>query len=416
MKTLFISYNGALEPLIQSQGIPYLKGLSEKGVKCFLLTFEKNDKKYARDKIQKLKDELKEHDIKWYRLRYHKKPSLPATLFDVFMGILAGAWIVFFKKVDIIHCRSTVPAAMGYVISRFLPGKFIFDERGLMAEEYVDGGMWKRDSLVYRVTLYFEKKFLERSDAVIVLSNKIRDFFISTDYLKNIKDKKTHITVIPTCVDLNKFVYSGKKRAYIREKFAIEDKFVFLYIGTLGTWYLIDEMLDFFKRAKDIIPNAHFLFLLNTDKDAVTRLIAEKRISPEDITITNAEPSEVPRYISAADAGMFFIKPCFSKQSSCPTKFAEYLACGLPVVINRGVGDTAEMVEENKIGIVVDDFKDENYDRAINDFLQVSSRDNDALNKRCRETAERLFAVEKGSQLYFDVYSRIIRHPEESLF
>src|SRR5687768_7432269 len=36
-----------------------------------------------------------------------------------------------------------------------------------------------------------------------------------------------------------------------------------------------------------------------------------------------------PSYLSAADAGLSFIKSCFSKIASSPTKNAEYLACGL---------------------------------------------------------------------------------------
>jgi hypothetical protein len=145
MKTLFISYNGASEPLIQSQGIPYLKGLSDKGIKCFLLSFEKKI-----ECADKLKKELNEYGIKWYHLRYHKSPSLPATLFDMLAGISAGLYIVISKNINIVHSRGTVPAVMGYAIARLTGKKFIFDARGLMAEEYIDGGMWKRGSFLYK--------------------------------------------------------------------------------------------------------------------------------------------------------------------------------------------------------------------------------------------------------------------------
>ena len=49
------------------------------------------------------------------------------------------------------------------------------------------------------------------------------------------------------------------------------------------------------------------------------------------------DPGEVPRYLKAADVAISFIKPCYSKQSSSPTKIAEYLASGLPVVCNAGL-------------------------------------------------------------------------------
>ncbi|MDO8603579.1 MAG: glycosyltransferase family 4 protein [Candidatus Omnitrophota bacterium] len=409
MKTLFISYNGAAEPLMQSQGIPYLRVLSAEGVGVTLLSFEKARKKNTSVNIDILKRDLADRGIEWYRLRYHKRPTFPATLFDILQGIFFGIFIILKEDINIIHARSTVPAAIGYALSKILRKKFIFDERGLMAEEYVDGGMWNKNSVVYKLTLYFEKKFLKNADGVVVLSDNIRVFLKDSFYIKNWNvHKKDRMTVIPSCVDMNRFrpIYNLD----LRQRCGLQDKFVFLYSGSLGTWYLVEEMLEFFTCAKEAIPNAHFYFLVHEGRHIVEAACIRKRLSLSDVTITSVTPMDMPAYISMADAGIFFIKPCFSKRSSCPTKFAEYLSCGLPVLINKGIGDTAEVVERNKIGFVVGNFTKEEYAEGASLILKYSN-DGD-VKKRCVETAERLFSLERGAHLYLGLYNKVFQKTE----
>jgi len=235
MKALFITYNGATEPLIRSQGIPYLKGLSRKGVKCVLLSFEKPSADTAGPAAQiAVGNELQAADIEWRRLRYHKSPSIPATVFDILAGIVAGIWLTLSRGVDIVHARATVPAVMAYVITRMTGRKFVYDERGLMAEEYADGGMWKRDGFVYNLVRFIEKNLLLRADAVIVLTESIRRFLTEGEYLP-LRGRILNIYVIPCCADLERFSppVSGKQR--YREKIGkeLEGKFVIIYTGSL---------------------------------------------------------------------------------------------------------------------------------------------------------------------------------------
>jgi len=404
MKALFISYNGALEPLIQSQGIPYLKGLSDKGIKCSLLSFEKKIEGAVR-----LKKELNEYGIEWYYLRYHKSPTLPATLFDIITGTLSGLFIVIFKNINIIHARGTVSAVIGYIIARLTGKKFIFDVRGLMAEEYVDGGVWKRNSFLYKVTLYMEKILLHRADKAIVLTQNIRDFLINSNYLQKHYIKKNNITVIPCCVDIKKFnTEESVLTEKLREKYGLFGKFVFLYIGSVGTWYLLDEMIDFFITAKSLINNAHFLILTYIDKNMVMSSCEKKGLSFSDITVDEAEFCNMPHYIKLADAGLFFIKSCFSKRFSCPTKLAEYLACGLPVVINSGVGDTGEFVSYNRIGVVIRDFYKKEYFDKAGELLKLIGEDKE-LSNRCRLSAENYLSLNMGIELYQDVYRELVK-------
>src|SRR5881296_3160823 len=95
-KVLHISYNGMLDPLGQSQVIPYLKELSKLGIQFTLLSFER-EQAYGVEGEQLCKilnDELSQFGIKWHRLRYHQRPSIPATAFDVAAGIRLASRLV----------------------------------------------------------------------------------------------------------------------------------------------------------------------------------------------------------------------------------------------------------------------------------------------------------------------------------
>ncbi|MEI8176837.1 MAG: glycosyltransferase, partial [Candidatus Omnitrophota bacterium] len=211
------------------------------------------------------------------------------------------------------------------------------------------------------------------------------------------------ITVIPCCVDNKRFDRDSGSAGMLREKYKLSGKFVFLYIGSVGTWYLLDEMLDFFIAARNAIRSAHFLVLTHIDQEMVRRACERKHISPDEVTVSCAPFQEMPAHIAMADAGIFFIKPCFSKRSSCPTKYAEYLACGLPVVINAGIGDTDTIVRDRGLGVVVDGFDKSHYDAAVHQLVGLM-KDSPAISARCRRAAQELFSLEDGVNKYFNVY------------
>ena len=398
-----------MEPLIQSQGIPYLKGLSGNGIECTLLSFEKPrmQGKDWKEKKNRLKMELKNSGIDWHILKYHKKPTVPATAFDICQGIIRGLSIILKKKIDIIHARAAVPAVMAYILAKITKKKLICDIRGLMAEEYVDGGMWKENSLLYRITRSCERRIYSSANGLVVLSENIKDFFITSSYLLTQRAiKQRNISVIPCCVDTAKFNKEGNPDRKLSEQLNLDNKFVFLYSGSLGTWYLFNEMIDFFMTAKKAIHNAHFLILTAMRKKSLQNALALKKITCQEITILNTEFENIQNYIRLADVGVFFIKPAFSKKSSCPIKFAEYLASGLPVIINKGVGDTDKIVENSQIGVVLKAFTEDEYSSATAKILELL-KNKERLSEQCVLIANKLFSLEIGISRYSGLYHRV---------
>src|SRR5690348_14367171 len=153
-RVLFISYNGMLDPLGQTQVLPYLRALAKRGVRFTLLSFERARAFQPEGVAQceQLRAELKEQGIEWHWLRYHQRPSVPATIYDVLAGIRKAGSLGQRNKIELVHARAHIPATIALALKKRFGTKMIFDLRGLMAEEYVDAEHWRKDSLPYRIT------------------------------------------------------------------------------------------------------------------------------------------------------------------------------------------------------------------------------------------------------------------------
>src|SRR5436305_4884004 len=132
---LYICYFGLREPLVQTQVLPYVRELVAGGVRMSLLTFE--PRPFDHDEWR---ERLRADGIEWHALRYHKRPSLPATLWDIFAGARFAARLARRERIEILHGRSHVGGAIGALAKKLTGARLIFDIRGLLAEEYVDSG------------------------------------------------------------------------------------------------------------------------------------------------------------------------------------------------------------------------------------------------------------------------------------
>src|ERR1700752_833715 len=140
MKILYISYDGMTDPLGQSQVIPYLKGLSEKGYKIIIISCEK------RDRFEKQKKSIKKllyaANIDWHPVPYSKLPSVFSKQFNLSLINSKAQQLCKDEKPDVIHCRSYMAALIGLKLKKKYGTKFIFDMRGFWADERIDGGIW----------------------------------------------------------------------------------------------------------------------------------------------------------------------------------------------------------------------------------------------------------------------------------
>ncbi len=405
-RVLFISYNGMLDPLGQSQVLPYLRELAKRGVRVTLLSFERPKAFTAEGVAQctQLGEKLKAEGIEWHWLRYHQRPSIPATIYDVMAGYRKAGALVRRNRIEMVHARGHIPATIALALKRRFGIKMIFDLRGLMAEEYVDAEHWREGGVPYRMTKATERRILAATDGIVTRTERI--WPIIKEW-KGLRGRAVHHEVIPCCVDLSLFKFSDEERAKRRNELGLGDRLTMVYSGSLDGWYLTEQMADFFASFLKHNPEAHLMWLTTGSHDRVRELMRARDVGVDNFSVRAVASGEVASYLAAADVGLAFIKRCVSKIASSPTKNGEYLACGLPLVINAGVGDSDLLIDEWKAGVLITDFHEEDYLKAGRE-IEAMVADREARRK-ARSVAERVFDLGTiAGERYASLYEKVL--------
>jgi glycosyltransferase involved in cell wall biosynthesis len=400
VRTLYLCYFGVEQPLVQTQVLPYLRELRKGGVEPYLLTFEPAWGKWTPAAKEEWRRKLAADGIEWSALPYHKRPTAPATLFDIAAGAWTAARLVRRHRIHVLHARAHVPAAMAALVKRWTGARFLFDIRGFIPEEYVDAGIWPAGGVLYRLTKAAERRLLADADAFVVLTESARELLF--------RDSAKPVEVIPCCVDFERFCLPpGYDREAIRAELGVSGRKVLVYLGALGGWYLTRELAEFFAAARERDPLAFPLVITQSDPRLIAGPLAERGVLEKDRLILRVPSAEVPRYLRAADAAVSFIKPCYSKTASSPTKIAEYLASGLPVLCNAGIGDVDEVIESDRVGVVIRDLDRRGYLGALTALDALCGQP--GLSARCEESARRRFDLATtGGERYRRLYRRVL--------
>ncbi|MEK6334195.1 MAG: glycosyltransferase [Acidobacteriota bacterium] len=393
MRLLYLCYLDVREPLVQNQVLPYLRQLAADGNEVHLLTFDSRDAKARTgEEVAAEKNRFSQDGINWTFLTYHKRPSAPATLYDILAGAAKTVRLVRRYKIDVLHARAHIALAMALLAQRWTRSRLVFDLRGLVAEEYADAGIWKENSRPFRAIKKIERAGLVRADEIIVLSERFRDWLVEQRLATAGK-----IEVIPCCVDLKRFD---------DDSLTPPEGFEVIYAGSVVGLYLLEEMGRFFLALKQQRPDASFRVLTLTPRERVAEVFRRVGIDAADFHVTAVAPLEVAGLLQRARLGITFRKPAFSQIAASPTKIAEYLAAGLPVVSNSGTGDVDKILETEGVGITVDTFDDRTLAAAATQALALA--DKPGINRQCRMAARTHFdLINVGGRGYRSVYQRI---------
>jgi len=371
-RSLYICYFGLREPLVQTQVLPYLRELAAGGTRMSLLTFEPRRWDGA-----EWRERLRAEGIEWHTLPYHKRPTLPATLYDVVRGAFRAAALARRERIDLFHARSHVAAAMGALAKRMSGARLIFDYRGALAEEYVDSGNWPAGGMLYRMTKAAERWLLRAADGVVFLTESAREAL------------PVPVEVIPCCVDLARFDVASAD---------IAQRPVYVYAGALGGYYLVDEMAQLAAAAR-----AFALVLTQSAPGPIVAALEREGVPHE---VKSVPPDDVPRYLRAADVALLLVRPSPARRAQSPTKFAEYMAAGLPVIATAGVGDLDAQIERHRVGVLL-----RSLDRAA---LADAARAMDELRRdpelpeRCRALARSHYDLHDGGARYRRLYEAVL--------
>jgi glycosyltransferase involved in cell wall biosynthesis len=268
--------------------------------------------------------------------------------------------------VQLVHAHNLYSAALALSGRRRFGYKVVLDYHGRIPEEYVylgKGGMTSR-----RVLESLERWCVQRSDHVIVVSHKLAYYLVDRYHVSPQK-----ISVIPCCADDSIFNWDNSRREAVRSAMNLSTKFVCTHLGSFFEWYDPEMIANVFQQIRNR-RDAHLLVITGECEKAGAYLSA--RLPVDTFTVRHAAHDEVPGLLNASDLGLLLLRGSPNIKTSSPAKFAEYLNCGLPVLITQEVGDFSEMVTAKQIGAVVNERDDEKalVDRAAADRAQIAAQ------------------------------------------
>ncbi len=401
-KTLFITNDGLTDPLGQSQILPYLVGLSKK-YQITIISSEKKDN-YEENKNQ-VNEIVKKAGIQWTYFIYRSSIPILSPYLN-YRSLLQNARAVCKQNsIEMVHCRSILPAMVGNKLKEQFNIALLFDIRGFWADERVEGNLWNLKNPIFRVLYDFfkrkEKYLFRRADGIITLTKNAKEYI-----LDNFQTNKI-FGVIPCSVNIDHFSklsLDKSKQISLKESLNIDkDAYVLGYIGSLGTRYRLEDMLAFYKELKKQEENAILFFVTKTPVDFIHKYLRSLNISELDVRIISSDYNNMPNYIDLMNASMFFVTVGFSGKAVSPTKQSEVLSMGKPIVANAGLGDTDIILKENNLGVLVDSFDLESLKNAATKLLNTSFN-----AEEIRNTAIQEFSLPKAINSYEKIYSKLI--------
>lgn len=385
---LYLSYTGLLEPLGRSQVLAYLKRLS-KAHSITLVTFEKSSDLDDQPAMDAARQECRQYDIHWIPKRYHQRPRLLATLYDLF--VLTSTTIRQTRRSDagLVHCRGYVAALGAWLAGRITQVPFVFDMRALWIDEMILAGRLRSGSSLEKLLRRAERRLLRDAAAVVSLTEAAVTYLRKRDQAL----EKQQFVVIPTCVDIDRFRATGHERPP-------SDAPVLGSVGTIASgWVPLDSMAALYEGLLALRPDARLQVLTRDDPAQLYAELEARGLERDRVSVKACAPSEVPAAMQGMAAGIaLFHGTGVGKLGSMPTRIAEFLAAGIPVIGNRGVGDVAELLRRYEVGVVVEDCGAEDVSRVMEELLALWN--DAAIGERCRAAAVDYFSVERGVEAY----------------
>jgi glycosyltransferase involved in cell wall biosynthesis len=396
-KVCYLS-TGIMDTAFDSQVWPLLESGLQSGLDLIHFALSPFRSKMT-DRYLHKKEELESTGIKTFY--FQQGPPISR----VFFWMDARRMVPFLRKWWgekerlVIHCRGHLNAYRGLLLQETNPALIavIADLRGAVSDEVGQGrGLLAKGFGGYLRSFYqqMERQVVERADAILCVSDAFKEFLQTRYDVKN-------LMIIPTYVDTSRFSFSPSLRQLYREKLRIADRTVLTYSGGVAPWQRIEDTINLFIKLEENAVDLFMLFL--TQEPARLKKMVGGKIHPNDFTILQVPHREVPGYLSAADVGVLLREDRLTNHVAAPIKFSEYMCCGLPCILSKNIGDTAQVIREGRAGIVLDSEREVPTVSEIRSLL--------ALN---REEISKRMHQKYSSKIYFENILRLYRTLGES--
>ena len=280
------------------------------------------------------------------------------------------------RKIAMVHAHNLYSAALALSARPFFRYSLVLDLHGRIPEEYISLG--KGGSISRKLLEILESIAVRYADHVIVVSDQLREY-LSRTY--GVPDAR--ISTIPMCADAESFRVDASLRGRARSRLKLEQKFVCTHLGSVFEWYDPSLIIETFQDLRRSIPESHLLLV--TERTEEVERHVRSYLEDNAFTVVGVRHSEVPELLNASDLGLVLLARSPNIATSSPAKFAEYMNCGVPVLISPDVGDFSALVKRMNVGYVI-----KADDRPIEEFFNEVRSDRSAYVSRCQQVGQAL--------------------------
>tara|TARA_B110000014_G_C20097674_1_gene575644 strand:+ start:656 stop:1843 length:1188 start_codon:yes stop_codon:yes gene_type:complete len=389
-KALYFTYDGLLDPLGQSQIVPYISAISAAGHSLTIVSYEKVER--SKEQIKVLERKLQNIGVNWVSLEF--KSGKFWALIRLISGVFLIRKLCSHIQPDFIHLRGFVPAVIFQLSRSKVPS--LYDFRGFALGEWVDIGKITSSSLLYRILNGLDKKAVKSASGLVVLEQSAKRLLKETYDVPNVPLK-----VIRTCTDVKRYM----KRKNLDNKESSTLRFVFL--GGARFPYRPDLALMLIEKLIEHGMDCNIDFINQGDRLIIEKANGLTGISKKKVRILGCEHSEIPDILATYDCGIVMVESSHWRRVCSPTKMGEYLAGGLPVISLEGIDAIDELSERTTCVATVSN------EELLSHFQEgrieqlVSFIRSKGVTQKCQILALDEFDLELAGKLYVELYSEM---------
>ncbi len=385
------------------------------GLRSAVVSFERPEN-LAKEERTTLMKELASRGVAWTPLARRRGPRALAATRNLLRGVLVSLELSRRAPPSLVHARGYIAGLIGLAVRSVTGARLLFEMRGFWPEERVELGRFRSQGSFFRLSKRCEQALLRLADHIVVPTESakaaLRDREASAR-LQSTRVEEKPISVIPCCVDLERFRPRPKDFDLAR-RYGLADKLVIGNIGAFNRRYLAAQMFRFAFHVKAHCPEMRFVYLTPANPSLVRAAARSAGLEEEDLLVLEVPPSEVPRWLTLFRLGVFFLQPTHAAKGSSFTKLGEFLGCGVPIATNTGVGDLDQLLGSGRTGLLLPGLTDRDLAAHARKALAFLEGDQvpEELRDSCRATALRNFSLEEGARRYHAVYASFAARAE----
>ena len=364
----YVTIDSLSEGVGSSQITPLISRLSKSGLKISLISYEKSNPS------SQLRSYFESIGVVWKVRPFGSNGALGGV--ERLNNLRREL-----SKSNLIHARSDIPAVSAIYSHQ---GPVLWDVRSLWADQKVMIQKSFPNKALYRVYRGLESIAASKSMGMSTLTSAI---------VPILEERHRRLpllrTVVPTSVDLDHFKLNA----------VMPNKVHALFSGTYNEYYDLALSAQFMEEfRKHISVETHWARPAESSRSQIG--VGESNVFPS----SQVGMSDlIPNYsfgisVCKLDAGP-------SLAAAVPTKIGEFLACGRPIVVNKGLGDMDQFIEEFDVGVILDGTTSNLVESATKLSNLLSDRE---TPYRCRALAEKYFSMDVGAGKYLNLYSQIL--------